>query len=103
MERMVRLAREGWGKARVRRRAALLRACAVAALAAQPALAAPNHRSPDELVSADARPQHLAIPSPGGAPLPATINGGAFDVAVTPPAAAGPGKSGDSNGNKPDL
>ena len=129
---MVRLACKDRGNARVRRRATLLRACAVAALAVQPALAVPNHDSPGSISRDDAivdrgppatppgqiqsgpnndgsnaggngNGQPPTVGTPGGEPAPLTSNSGTFDVAVTPPAAEEPGKSGDSNGDRPNL
>jgi hypothetical protein len=118
---VVRLACKDRGNARVRLRAALLRACAVAALAVQPALAAPNHQNQSEFTGANALADHgpptstpgragvngngppPALGDPGAGPPPITANSGTFDVAVAPRAEADPGHSGDSNANKPDL
>jgi hypothetical protein len=126
---VVRLAYKDRGKAHVRRRAALLRACAVAALAVQPALAAPNHPNSNEFANnaladhgppVQAQGQAQATSGPGrsgdngnaasptvadaGGNSPAvTVNSGTFDVAVTPPVVAEPGKSGEGNGTKPNL
>src|SRR5205823_78320 len=101
-----------------------------AALAVQPALAAPNHQNQGELAGANSLadpgpptsapgngPSNSApgsagengngppatLGDPGGGPPPITANSGTFDVAVAPPPASDPGHSGDSNGNKPDL
>jgi len=128
---VVRLACKDRGDARVRRRAVLLCACAIAALAVQPALAAPNREAPGTFTSAEAHADHgpLVAPTNDGAsgspsvprdanaggsgnglppnqdngPAPVTASSGTFDVAVTPPETAGPGHSGESKRDQPDL
>src|SRR5439155_26506008 len=115
---VVRLACNDRGNARARRRAVLLRACAIAALAVQPALAAPPDDVPGNLARESAiadhgppavPPRHApetsmpdngslsgngpgpqpAIGIPDGTPTPVTANRGTFDIAVPPPAASG--------------
>src|SRR5881227_74330 len=85
---VVRLALHDRGNARVNRRAVLLRACAVAALTVQPALAAPSHDSLGSLASAAALADH----GPTATPAPA--------AAASPTNEAAPGLgNGKSNGN----
>ena len=91
---MVRLACKDRGNARVRRRAALLRACAIAALAAPPALAAPNHDSPGWISSADSIADRGPPPTPPGqtqsGPNNDGSNAGGNGVANSAPIAGNP-------------
>ena len=91
---MVRLACEDRGNARARRRAAWLRACAISALAVQPALASPVHDTPGAVNSATALADHGPVVPRLEAVRPDEINANPNNNGNGPP-------SGPGNGNAP--